>query len=120
MEKWLTKWSLFDDDIVVTDKLDGTSAMVLYDKDGNAVNHNPEELIQTQDLPPFYTENSCIYLFSKDSFKIKQHRVGTNPYLFEIDPEEALDIDTTLDFNIVDCLMRNSRKLALPSIWVLN
>jgi CMP-N-acetylneuraminic acid synthetase len=81
-----------------------------YDKDGNSLNHDPEELIQTQDLPPFYAENSCIYLFSKDSFKIKQHRVGTKPYLFEISPEEALDIDTILDFNIVDCLIRNSRK----------
>jgi CMP-N-acetylneuraminic acid synthetase len=28
----------------------------LYDKDGNAINHNPRELIQTQDLPPVYEE----------------------------------------------------------------
>ena len=26
----------------------------LYDQHGNAMNHNPKELIQTQDLPPFY------------------------------------------------------------------
>ena len=26
----------------------------LYDQHGNAINHNPRELIQTQDLPPVY------------------------------------------------------------------
>jgi len=34
----------------------------LYDQHGTAINHNPRELIQTQDLPPVYEENSCLYI----------------------------------------------------------
>ncbi|WP_345318171.1 acylneuraminate cytidylyltransferase family protein [Candidatus Villigracilis proximus] len=39
----------------------------LYFKDGQAINHNPLELIQTQDLPPVYEENSCLYLFTREN-----------------------------------------------------
>ena len=80
----------------------------LYDSEGNAVNHNPAELIQTQDLPPIFEENSCLYLFSKNSLENSGHRIGGTPYLFEIDSEEAWDIDTLFDFNIVDYLMNNT------------
>ncbi|MCJ7716381.1 MAG: acylneuraminate cytidylyltransferase family protein [Anaerolineales bacterium] len=80
----------------------------LYDINGKAVNHNPEELIQTQDLPPLLEENSCLYLFSAQSLEKQGHRIGSSPYLFEIDKEEAWDIDTNLDFEIVDYLMKNT------------
>ena len=39
-----------------------------YRGDGSAINHNPGNLIRTQDLEPWYEENSCIYIFSKSSF----------------------------------------------------
>jgi NAD-dependent DNA ligase len=32
---WIGNWGLQHEDIVITDKLDGTSAMVIYDEDGN-------------------------------------------------------------------------------------
>ncbi len=80
----------------------------LYDIDGKAVNHNPAELIQTQDLPPLFEENSCLYLFTKQSLEKCGHRIGSSPYLFEIDPDEAWDIDTNLDFKIVDYLINNT------------
>lgn len=41
----------------------------LYDQEGRAINHNPKELIQTQDLAPLYEENSCIYLFTEAGLK---------------------------------------------------
>lgn len=80
----------------------------LYDIDGKAVNHNPDELIQTQDLPPLFEENSCLYLFTKQSLEKCGHRIGSSPYLFEIDPDEAWDIDTNLDLKIVDYLINNT------------
>ena len=82
----------------------------LYDRDGKPVNHNPAELIQTQDLPPLFEENSCIYTFSKDSLEKNGHRVGNSPFLFEIDQEEAWDIDSMLDFMIVDLLMNQNQE----------
>jgi CMP-N-acetylneuraminic acid synthetase len=78
----------------------------LYDKDGQAINHNPRELIQTQDLPPVFEENSCIYIFNRQNLVSKRHRISDRPLMFEIDAEEAWDIDEELDFEITEFLMK--------------
>ncbi len=78
----------------------------LYDQHGRALNHNPTELIQTQDLPPVYEENSCLYLFTREGLVRRHHRIGKHPLMFEIPPAEAWDIDEELDFAICDFLMR--------------
>ena len=78
----------------------------LYWQDGRAINHNPLELLQTQDLPPVYEENSCVYLFARENLERKKHRIGDKPLMFEIDADEAWDIDEELDFEIADFLMR--------------
>src|SRR6185436_9894156 len=78
----------------------------LYDKDGNAINHNPKELLQTQDLPPVYEENSCLYIFNRANLIEKKHRIGERALMFEIDASEAWDIDEELDFAIADFLMK--------------
>lgn len=78
----------------------------LYFQDGRAINHNPLELIQTQDLPPVYEENSCMYLFTRENLVRKHHRVGDKPLMFEISADEAWDIDEELDFEIANYLMK--------------
>jgi len=78
----------------------------LWDQLGRAINHNPNLLLQTQDLPPIYEENSCIYIFHRETLLTQRSRVGARPYLFEIDPKEAWDIDDELDFQICDVLIR--------------
>jgi CMP-N-acetylneuraminic acid synthetase len=82
----------------------------LYDVSGRAINHDPRILIRTQDLSPVYEENSCIYIFSRASLEAHQHRIGTRPLMFEIDRDEAWDIDEEIDFLLADFLMR--RRLA--------
>lgn len=82
----------------------------LYWQDGSAVNHNPEELLRTQDLPPIYEENSCIYLFTREKLAARNHRLGDTPLMFEIDGDEAWDIDEELDFTIADLML--TRRLA--------
>ena len=77
-----------------------------YDKDGNAVNHNPRELIQTQDLPPMYEENSCIYIFTRENLIANRHRISDRPLMYEIPRLEAVDIDTESDFQIANILMK--------------
>jgi CMP-N-acetylneuraminic acid synthetase len=77
-----------------------------YDKDGNAINHNPRELIQTQDLPPMYEENSCIYIFTRENLVADRHRIGDHPLMFEIPRLEAVDIDNESDFQIANILMQ--------------
>ena len=78
----------------------------LYDQHGNAINHDPSVLIQTQDLPPVYEENSCLYIFTRPNLIRKRHRIGDIPLMFEIDADEAWDIDEELDFAICDFLMK--------------
>src|SRR5689334_17668278 len=78
----------------------------LYDQHGHAMNHDPRVLIQTQDLPPVYEENSCLYIFTRDTLIKRHHRIGERPMMFEINAEEAWDIDEELDFAITDFLLR--------------
>ena len=78
----------------------------LYFQDGSAINHNPKELLQTQDLPPVFEENSCMYIFNRENLIAKRHRISDHPLMFEIPRLEAVDIDEESDFQIADILMR--------------
>ncbi|MBN1668061.1 MAG: acylneuraminate cytidylyltransferase family protein [Anaerolineales bacterium] len=78
----------------------------LWDQLGRAINHNPAILLQTQDLPPVYEENSCLYIFSRETLLTRRNRLGARPLMFEIPAEEAWDIDEELDFAITDFLMQ--------------
>ena len=77
----------------------------LWDQSGRAINHDPAILIQTQDLPPVFEENSCLYIFKRQTLLDRRNRLGERPMMFEIDPPEAWDIDEELDFQIVEFLM---------------
>lgn len=81
----------------------------LWDQLGRPVNHNPAILLRTQDLPPIYEENSCIYLFTRQTLEQRRNRLGERPCLFEIPAAEAWDIDEELDFAITDLIL--SKKL---------
>ncbi|MCK4725186.1 MAG: hypothetical protein KAT29_05275, partial [Anaerolineales bacterium] len=74
--------------------------------------HNPAILLQTQDLPPVYQENSCIYIFTREILLERRNRLGERPYMFEIDAQEALDIDNELDFLVTEYLLEKLRKRA--------
>jgi len=78
----------------------------LYDQNGKAINHDPSVLIQTQNLPPVYEENSCLYLFTRDNLLKRNHRIGEKPLMFEINADEAWDIDEELDFQICEFLLQ--------------
>ena len=76
-----------------------------YDKDAQPINHNPQELLRTQDLEPMYEENSNFYIFSKKSFENSgQKRIGLKPQIFEVNKLEAVDIDEPEDFKLAELL----------------
>ncbi|MDR1687124.1 MAG: acylneuraminate cytidylyltransferase family protein [Clostridiales bacterium] len=75
-----------------------------FTSDGKPVNHNPDELIQTQYLKPVLVENSGFYIFSKKSFAKNKRRIGEKPYLYPIDQYEAIDIDNENDFAAAEAL----------------
>ena len=78
----------------------------LWDEVGRAINHNPAVLLRTQDLPPVYEENSCIYLFTRETLAQRRNRLGERPLMFAIPAEEAWDIDEEIDFTVADVLLR--------------
>jgi CMP-N-acetylneuraminic acid synthetase len=84
----------------------------LYFEDGRPINHDPRELIRTQDLPPVYEENSCIYVFTKESFrKAGDKRIGMKPVMFEMDRIESIDIDDEYTFNLAEMLARYAQSM---------
>jgi len=79
----------------------------LYWRDGRPINHDPQELLRTQDLEPVYEENSNMYIFSKNSFAASSNkRIGIKPQMFELDRMEAMDIDEEVDFKLAELLCR--------------
>lgn len=94
------------DNFPVYDSLFGVTRLQqrLWDSLSRAVNHNPRILLRTQDLPPLYTENSCLYLFDSNVLVNKHNRIGDRPMMFDIDRNEAWDIDEELDFRVAEFL----------------
>lgn len=78
----------------------------LYDAQGAAINHDPGHLLRTQDLPPVYEENSCLYLFTRQTLEQNGHRIGAKPLMFPIPAQEALDIDEESDFRLAEVLLK--------------
>lgn len=78
----------------------------LWDQLGRPINHNPNILLRTQDLPPIYEENSCLYIFERKTLVNRRNRLGERPLMFEIPSVEALDIDEELDFTVTEALFR--------------
>ena len=70
-----------------------------YGEDGRAINHDPKVLVRTQDLEPWFEENSNIYLFTRPSFVATNARIGRRPMMFEGPAFESIDIDTPQDWD---------------------
>jgi len=81
----------------------------LWDEAGRPLNHDPQVLLPTQDLPPIFEENSCLYLFERETFRTTGNRLGRRPRTFEIEADEAWDIDTEKDFAIAEALLEARR-----------
>jgi CMP-N-acetylneuraminic acid synthetase len=78
-------------------------------KNGLPINHKIGDEPTTQNLEPYFEENSCLYIFSRESFNKNNNRIGKNPILFEISKIESWDIDEEEDLKIAkDILISKS------------
>ena len=75
-----------------------------YRSNCSPINHDPNNLIPTQDLEPWFEENSNFYLFTKESFKKTSSRIGMKPMLFESSKVESIDIDTPDDWHLASLI----------------
>jgi len=81
-----------------------------YDRDAKPINHDPNNLIRTQDLEPWFQENSNLYLFTKKSFDSTNARIGRHPMMLETDFFESTDIDTPADWDVAEVMVEYYRK----------
>jgi CMP-N-acetylneuraminic acid synthetase len=91
-----------------------------YHADATPVNHDPQNLLRTQDLPPFLEENSNLYLFTPASFAATRARIGQKPFLFETPRLESWDIDDAdgwrhAEIIAADALRRNDPPWNIPA-----
>lgn len=70
-----------------------------YRADCSPVNHDPDKLIPTQELEPWFEENSNLYIFTTNSFAKTQARIGKLPIMYEGPFFESIDIDTPADWD---------------------
>src|SRR3546814_968523 len=69
-----------------------------YREDCSPVNHDQDNLVRTQDLEPWFEENSNLYIFTRDSFAATNARLGKRPLMHEGPAFESIDIDTPPDW----------------------
>lgn len=81
-----------------------------YRADGSAVNHEPSVLIRTQDLEPWFEENSNLYIFSRDSFARTNARIGNHPVMYEMPAVESIDIDTIQQWELAEAMALYKRR----------
>lgn len=79
-------------------------------ENGKPINFDPDHFPRTQDLPLIYGETSIAYVFTKKSFLIHNRRLGSHPYIKEVDKIEAMDIDYPEDFAICDAIYKEMLK----------
>ncbi|MCP5044901.1 MAG: acylneuraminate cytidylyltransferase family protein [bacterium] len=77
-----------------------------YREDASAVNHDPGQLLRTQDLEVWYEENSNLYVFDRESFARTQARIGSEPRMFETPLHEAVDIDDEASWRLAELIAR--------------
>ncbi|RJG40889.1 acylneuraminate cytidylyltransferase family protein [Mesorhizobium sp. DCY119] len=82
-----------------------------WDELARPINHNRDILLRTQDLPPVYEENSCIYIFEGEGLLRRYNRIGNRPYLFEIEERQAADIDEEINFEIAELMFKRMHQL---------
>ena len=81
-----------------------------YDTNAKALNHDPERLVRTQDLEPWYKENSSLYLFTKEGFSTTYARIGSKPMMLETPLFESTDIDTPDDLDLAEAMIEHFKK----------
>jgi CMP-N-acetylneuraminic acid synthetase len=79
-------------------------------EDEKEVKLNPYiKLVARQSLPELYKQNGCVYTFKKDLIMKYGIVIGTNCIPVIIDDEESLDIDTDVDFTIIEEIIKSKK-----------
>tara|TARA_Y100000590_G_scaffold201791_1_gene229294 strand:- start:400 stop:1062 length:663 start_codon:yes stop_codon:yes gene_type:complete len=69
---------------------------------GKPVNYNPKILPRSQDASPLVFETTGLYGIKRKILMKKKSRIGDRPYFYEVDDEEAIDLDNLKDLKYLE------------------
>jgi CMP-N-acetylneuraminic acid synthetase len=81
-------------------------------KDGKPVNYTLDRHPNSQSLDPYFSMTFGILLIEKEVALRRRYYMGERPYLFEVTPVEAIDIDTEYDLVMADLYLRTQAEKA--------
>ncbi len=83
------------------------------EKNGNpeSINYNYQQRQRRQEMLPQYMENGSIYIFKPWVLKKLGNRLGGKITLFKMSDNAALEIDSLLDFTIVEQIMLHQNRI---------
>lgn len=67
--------------------------------------------IRRQEMKPMYVRNGALYISSIELLKDRKLIIGDVPLLFVMPKERSIDVDSLLDFEYIELLMKKSQKL---------
>lgn len=70
----------------------------------------PDGLIRRQDAPAAYDLNASIYIWNRSAILKAEKVIGPKTILFEMPEERSIDIDSQMDFEWVEFLLKKNQK----------
>ena len=70
----------------------------------------PSPITRRQDAPACFDMNASIYVWRRDAFMRQPSLFYPDTMLFEMPEERSIDVDSALDFKIVELLMREGQQ----------
>ena len=71
-------------------------------------------VVRRQDVPKCYDMNASIYVWMRQALFEKNTLFNSDTLIYEMPPERSLDIDSELDFQMVEFLMQSKRHGRAP------
>ena len=63
-------------------------------------------VVRRQDVPPTYDMNASIYIWKREVLLSDKGLFGPRTFLFEMSEDSAYDVDTEMDFKIVEMILK--------------
>ena len=64
--------------------------------------------IRRQEMKPMYVRNGALYVSSTDLLKNRKLIIGDHPLLYVMPKERSIDVDSMMDFEYIEFLMKKS------------
>jgi len=80
-----------------------------WDEKGLPLNHDPKNLLPTQNLRVWYEENSYLYTFKPEVISKFRNRIGGHYHMMEVGFPYNLDIDTEDDWQLINKIIYNEK-----------